>query len=162
MSWSWLNQPVLWDFYVMLLLVASLWMMTDDRYRFLFKAWRDRRCLPLHHLDLSYGLCEKSPRVSCMGRLLLELKYTSTLSCRQFCESYREYRTAGQLVFWKPWPPVELKKVFSVTKHGFVLWAQSKPNTRLVLSSEPSVNQTLEIYKAFQDRLTFLNRHMID
>ena len=34
----------------------------------------------------------------------------------------------------------------------------------MVSSSEPSVNQTidiLDIYKAFQDRLTFLNRHMI-
>ena len=36
-----------------------------------------------------------------------------------------------------------------VTKHDFLLWAQRKPNTRL------------EICKAFQDRLTFLNRHMI-
>ena len=76
-------------------------------------------------------------------------EYTSTLSCRRFCEIYWEYRTAGHLVLWKPWPAVELKKVASVTKHGFVLWAQRKPNTRL------------EIYKAFQDRLTFLNRHMI-
>ena len=65
------------------------------------------------------------------------------------CEIYGEYRTAGHLVFSKPWPAVELKKVLSVTKHGFVFWAQRKPNTRL------------EIYKAFQDRLTFLNRHMI-
>ena len=65
------------------------------------------------------------------------------------CEIYWEYGTAGHLVFWKPWPAVELKKVPSVTKHGFVFWAQRKPNTRL------------EIYKAFQDRLTSLNRHMI-
>ena len=65
------------------------------------------------------------------------------------CEIYWEYGTAGHLVFWKPWPAVELKKVLSVTKHGFVFWAQRKPNTRL------------EIYKAFQDRLTCLNRHMI-
>ena len=28
---------------------------------------------------------------------------------------YWEYRTPGHLVFWKPWPAVELK---SVTKHG--------------------------------------------
>ena len=56
------------------------------------------------------------------------------------CEIYWEYRTAGHLMFWKPWPAVELKKVVSVTKHGFV---------------------RLEIYKAFQDRLTCLNRHMI-
>ena len=62
---------------------------------------------------------------------------------------YWEYRTARHLVFWKPWPAVEQKKVLSVTKHGFVFWAQRKPNTRL------------EIYKAFQDRLTCLNLHMI-
>ena len=49
-----------------------------------------------------------------------------------------ECRTAGHLVFWKLWPAVELKKVLSDTKHGFVFWAQYKPNTRL------------EIYKAFQ------------
>ena len=65
-------------------------------------------------------------------------------------EIYWEYRTTGHLAeFWKPWPAVELKTVLSVTKHGFVCWAQRKPNTRL------------EIYNAFQDRLTCLNRHMI-
>ena len=42
-----------------------------------------------------------------------------------------------------------LKKVLGVTKHGFVFWAQRKPNAKL------------EIYKEFQDRLTFLNRHKI-
>ena len=65
------------------------------------------------------------------------------------CEIYWECRTAGHLVFWKLWPAVELKKVFSVTKHAFVFWAQRKQNTRL------------EIYKAFQDRLPCRNRHMI-
>ena len=61
---------------------------------------------------------------------------------------YWEYRTArGHLVFWKSWPVVDLKKVLSVTKHGFVFWAQRKPNAKL------------EIYKAFQNGLTFLNRH---
>ena len=30
------------------------------------------------------------------------------------CEIYGEYRTAGHLVFWKPWKAVELKKVVSV------------------------------------------------
>ena len=64
------------------------------------------------------------------------------------CEIYWEYGTAGHLVFWKPWPAVELKKFLSVTKHDFLLWAQRKPNTRL------------EGCKAVQDRLTFLNRHM--
>ena len=43
----------------------------------------------------------------------------------------------------------KLKKVLSVTKHGFVFWAQRKAKAKL------------EIYRAFQDRLTFLNRHMI-
>ena len=57
--------------------------------------------------------------------------------------------TAGHLVFSTPWPAVELKKVWSVTKHGFVFWTQRKPNS------------ILEIYKAFQDRLTSLSRHMI-
>ena len=65
-------------------------------------------------------------------------------------EIYGEYRTAGHLEpVWKPWPAVELKKVLSVTNHSFVFWAQREPNA------------ILEIYKAFQDRLTFLNRHMI-
>ena len=31
------------------------------------------------------------------------------------CEIYGEYRTVGHLVFSKPWPAVELKKVVSVT-----------------------------------------------
>ena len=58
---------------------------------------------------------------------------------------YGEYRTAGHLVFSKPWLAVELKKVLSVTNHGsdgVVFRAQRKPNA------------ILEIYKAFQDRLT--------
>ena len=41
------------------------------------------------------------------------------------------------------------KKVLSVSKHGFVFSAQRTPKAKL------------EIYNAFQDRLTFLNRHMI-
>ena len=32
----------------------------------------------------------------------------------------RKYRTAGNSVFSIPWPAVELKKVLSVTKYGFV------------------------------------------
>ena len=125
MSWSWSNQPVLWDFYIMFLFVC---------YYFLSKAWRDRRCLTSYYLDLSFGLLRKTGGKSLhalVGLLLLELKCTSTLSCRRFCEVYWEYRTAGHLVFWKPRPAVELKKVLSVT------------NT--VSSSEPSVNQTLDL-----------------
>ena len=69
------------------------------------------------------------------------------------CEMYREYRTAGHLVFWRLWKPswktlTGSRAEKSVTKHGFVFWAQRKPNARL------------KIYKAFQDRLTFLNRRM--
>ena len=56
-------------------------------------------------------------------------------------EIYLEYGTAGHLVFWTPWLAVELKEVLSVTKHGFVFWAQSKPNTRL------------EIYKSISGSL---------
>ena len=63
------------------------------------------------------------------------------------CEIYGEYRTAGHLVFWKPWPAVELKN-FQVSNDGFVFWAQREPNA------------ILEIYKAFQDCLSFLNRYM--
>ena len=55
-----------------------------------------------------------------------------------------EYRTAGHLVFWKLWPAVELKNVLSVTKHGFVFWAQRKPNA------------ILEIYKHFRIAWLFL------
>ena len=65
------------------------------------------------------------------------------------CKIYGEYRTAGHLVFSTSWPTVELKKILSGTKHGFVFSAQHEPNV------------ILEIYKAFQDRLTFLNRHII-
>ena len=38
---------------------------------------------------------------------------------------YWEYGTAGHLVFSTPWPTVELKKVLSVTKNGFVFWTLS-------------------------------------
>ena len=62
------------------------------------------------------------------------------------CEIYWKYKTAGHLMFWKPWPVVDLKKVPSVTKDSFVFWAQRKLNAKL------------EIYEAFQDRLTFFNR----
>ena len=80
-----------------------------------------------------------------------KLKTRASVSKEQFFSQ----RTAASrpkrthLVFWKPCPAVELKKDLSVTKHGLALWAQRKPNTGL------------EIYKAFQDRLTCLNGHMI-
>ena len=120
----------------------------DVRCCFLSKAWSDRRRLTLYHLGLSYGLCGKSPLFSwvCCFWIWNTLQHYLVDDFVKFTENCR---TAGHLVFWKPWPPVELKEVLSVKKHGFVLWAQRKPNTRL------------EICKAFQDRLTFLNRHMI-
>ena len=140
MSWFWSNQPVLWDFYIMFLLVASLWTfvavfcpkhgVTGDVWRYTILTFHTAFAENLHALVGS----------AASG---------SEISCRRFCEIYWEYRTAGHLVFWKPWPAVELKEVLRVKKHGLVLWAQRKPNTRL------------EICKAFQDRLTFLNRHMI-
>ena len=71
------------------------------------------------------------------------------LSIKKSQAKCTEYRTAGHLVFWKLWPAFELTKVLSVTKHGFAFWAQRKPNA------------VLEIYKAFRDRLTFLNRQVI-
>ena len=60
-----------------------------------------------------------------------------------------QYRTAGHLVFWKPWPAVEQRKV-KCHKTWFRL-----------LSPAWTKRYILEIYKAFQDRLTFFNRHMI-
>ena len=44
---------------------------------------------------------------------------------------------------------VDLKKVISVTKHGFVFLSVNHANA------------ILEIYEAFRDRLTFRDRHMI-
>ena len=58
------------------------------------------------------------------------------------------YRTAGLLAFLTPWPAVDLKKnSIKCHKSRFVLWAQHKPSAGL------------KIYKTFQDRLTFPNRH---
>ena len=63
---------------------------------------------------------------------------------------YWEYRTAGHLVFWTALTGSRAEKSSKGHKTiGFVFWAQRKPIA------------ILEIYKAFQDRLTFLNRHMI-
>ena len=50
---------------------------------------------------------------------------------KQSSEMYSEYRSASHLVFSTPWPAVELKKVLSATKHGFVFWARRKSNARL-------------------------------
>ena len=58
----------------------------------------------------------------------------------QFCEIYGEHRTAGHLVFRKPWPAVKLKKVVSQNE---------------VSSSEPSVNQTLHLRSGISGSLHF-------
>ena len=183
-SWSWSNQLVLWDFYVMFLprfcwsrvfghslpfsaqsvawqatfdvitsspFVRPLWKTGGKSLYALVPFWSWNT---LQHYLVDVMMKQKSFLVQ--GNLNFALMYRNNIEFSVFvlchwvdCEIYWEYRTAGHLVFWKLWPAVELKKVSSVTKHGFVFWAQRKPNTRL------------EIYKAFQDRLTCLNRHMI-
>ena len=65
------------------------------------------------------------------------------------CEIYGEYRDCRSCSVFNTLTGSRAEKVLSVTKHGFVFWAQRKPNTRL------------EISKAFQDWLTFLNRHTV-
>ena len=132
-SWSWSNQPVLWDFYIMFLLVSSLWMFVTifyPKHGMTGDVWR-HSILTFHAASVE-NRREKSLRVSS----LLELKYTSTLSCRRLirwnkkallykviltlrwciennnikfsvivdCEIYWEYRTASHLLFWNPWP----------------------------------------------------------
>ena len=69
------------------------------------------------------------------------------------CEIHGEYRTAGYLVFWKPSLTGSRaeKRSISVTKHGFVFWD--------LLSPAQTKHYSWDI--AFQDCLTFLNRHMI-
>ena len=53
-----------------------------------------------------------------------------------------------------------LPVIYSVLKTLTGSRAEKFPvSQNMVSSSEPSVNHRLEIYKAFQDRLTFLNRH---
>ena len=92
---------------------------------------------------------EKSPRVSwvsCFWKtldlrsikhfriawlVLIDKWYFGLARIFRFCGIYWEYRTAGHLVFWKPQPAVDMKKVLSVTNHGFVFWASRKPDTRL-------------------------------
>ena len=91
------------------------------------------------------------------GNLNFALMYRNNIEFSVFvlfhwsdCEIYWEYRTAGHLVFWKLWPAVELKNVLSLQ--------YVSQNT--VSSSEPSVNQTLDL-RSIKHRLTWLNRHMI-
>ena len=74
-----------------------------------------------------------------IGFLTLNDRQSTLLaeSLRSFLDKSRRKEESGKGKERK------LKKVLSVKKHGFVFWAQRKPNARL------------EIYKAFQDRLTY-------
>ena len=79
-SWSWSNQPVLWDFYIMFLPVSSLWMfvtMFYPKHGVTGDVWC-HSILTFHEASVE-NRREKSLRVSS----LLEVKYTSTLSCRR-------------------------------------------------------------------------------
>ena len=83
-SWSWSNQPVLWDFYIMFLLVSSLWMFVTifcPKHGVTGDVWRHN--ILTFHAASTENRREKSLRVSS----LLELKYTSTLSCRRYDET---------------------------------------------------------------------------
>ena len=83
-SWSWSNQPVLWDFCIMVLLVSSLWMFVTifyPKHGVTGDVWR-HNILTFHAASVE-NRWEKSLRVSS----LLELKYTSTLSCRRYDET---------------------------------------------------------------------------
>ena len=64
MSWSLSNQPVLWDFYIIFLLVASLWMFVTvfcPKRGVIGDVWR-HAILTLHAAFEEYRR-EKSPRV---------------------------------------------------------------------------------------------------
>ena len=89
-SWSWSNQPVLGDFYIMFLLVSSLWMFVTIFYA-KHGVTADVWChniLTFHPASVE-NRREKSLRVSS----LLELKYTSTLSCRRYDETKKLFCT---------------------------------------------------------------------
>ena len=89
-SWSWSNQPVLWDFYIMFLLVSSLWMFVTifcPKHGVTGDVWRHN--ILTFHAASAENRREKSLRVSS----LLELKYTSTLSCRRYDETKKLFCT---------------------------------------------------------------------
>ena len=71
-SWSWSNQPVLWDFYVMFLLVSSLWMFVTilcPKHGVTGDVWHHN--ILIFHAASIENWREKSLRVSS----LLELIY---------------------------------------------------------------------------------------
>ena len=64
-SWSWSNQPVLWDFYIMFLLVSSLWMFVTifcPKHGVTGDVWRHN--ILTFHAASAENRREKSPRVS--------------------------------------------------------------------------------------------------
>ena len=83
-----------------------------------------------------------------------ELQNNLDSSCISFCtpSRKRQFKTFVKfteniglpvsLVFWKPCPTVDLKKVLSVTKHGFVFW--------------PSANQTLGLRSVKHFRIAWV------
>ena len=180
-SWSWSNQPVLWDFYIMfcwsrvfgcslLFSVQSMaWQATFDVITSWPFKWPPRKtggkslhafnswvcCFwswnTLQHHLVHVMMKQKSFFVQ--GNLNFALMYRNNIEFSVFvlchwvdCEIYWEYRTAGHLVFWKPWPAVELKKV--------------SQNINMVSFSEPSVNQTLDLRSIKHLWIAWL-RHMI-
>ena len=151
--WSWSNQPVLWDFYIMFLLVSSLWMFVTifyPKHGVTGDVWR-HNILTFHAASVE-NRREKSLRFSSF----LELKYTSTLSCRRYdetkklfctcvdrnniefsvfvlchwvdCEIYWEYRTASHLVFGKPWPVTPLPEIVDISRPWLIVSGISFPN----------------------------------
>ena len=125
-SWSWSNQPVLWDFYIMFLLVSSIWMFgtifypkhgvtgdvwchniltfheafVENRYALVpFWSWNT-----LQHYLVDVMMKQKS--FFEQGNLYFALMYRNNIQFSVFvlchwvdCEIYWEYRTASHLVF---------------------------------------------------------------
>ena len=139
MSWSWSNQPVLWDFYIIFLLVASLWMfvtvfcpkrgVTDTIKTDKNLAWLGVTIVT----SLSRGK-EMSGHFYTYGWFFFDfVKFTENIELPAiYC-----FENLDRQSSWKNFQMSQ-----NVHKHDFLLWAQRKPNTRL------------EICKAFQDRLT--------
>ena len=100
-------------------------------------------CFPLHNFFL---ITQRHMWLSKISLPVLDAFESSSASILSFRLGFLD---KSNLLKIPDCPAVDLKKVLSVTKHGFVFWAQRKANA------------TLEIYKAFQERLTFLYRHMI-
>ena len=134
MSRSWTSR--LWDFHITFLLDASLLMFVTIFMIFSLVGNFTNFSLLMQHFMINFP--QNWLVWSGSWHMIVSSSWIFSI-----CEVYWN-RTAGHLVLWKPWPAVDLKKVLSVTKHGFIFWAQCKPNTKL------------EIYEAFQDRLTFL------